>query len=76
MGNRSCCNVYYLKPANLTQKAWSYDLPFFLMANLAVGGSMCGEIDDYVRYFIDINDPFHEESFKVLNDSLCSHVKK
>ncbi|KAK8899648.1 hypothetical protein M9Y10_001965 [Tritrichomonas musculus] len=74
--------VEYSKPADFTQKTWPYDLPFFLMANLAVGGSMGGEIDDslfnsevrfyidYVRYYIDMNDPFHEESFKVLNESL------
>lgn len=74
--------VDYHKPADFTQKTWPYDLPFFLMANLAIGGSMGGAIDDsifdsevrfyvdYVRYYIDMNDKFHEKSFQVLNDSL------
>lgn len=63
-------------------KKCPYDLPFYLLINMAIGGSWCGPIDDsifssevrfyvdYVRYYIDINDPYHEESYRVLNESL------
>ena len=74
--------VQYSKPTNPDLKTWPYDLPFFLIINMAIGGGWGGKIDDsiftsevkfyivYVRYYIDMNDPHHEESFRVLNESL------
>ncbi|OHT02959.1 Beta-glucanase [Tritrichomonas foetus] len=74
--------VKYERPKDATYLDWPFDWPYYLLLNLAIGGSWGGEIDDsifdhevryyidYVKYFIDKNSPEREISWKVLNESL------
>ena len=56
---------YELKPENIRTGEWVFDAPFFLILNLAHGGTLGGPVDpelqypiqylaDYVRVYQDI----------------------
>ena len=74
--------VVYPKPANPNENNYPFDQPFYLIVNLALGGGWGGTIDkdifknpvlyyvDYIRYYIDNNDPNKDISWKVINQSL------
>ena len=75
--------VKYDRPANDDIRTWPYDVPLYLLINFAIGGSWGGQVDnkifdsevkyyvDYIRYYIDLNDPLHEESYKVINANIA-----
>ena len=74
--------LQYKKPANPNENNYPFDFPLFILVNLALGGTWGGEIDnkifdspvlyyvDYIRYYIDNNDPLSHISWSVLNKSL------
>ncbi|OHT04084.1 Beta-glucanase [Tritrichomonas foetus] len=75
-------SLHYDRPSTATSDNFPFDWPYYLICNLAIGGSWGGDIDesifdhnvryyvDYIRYYIDMNDPNQEKSWEILNNSI------
>ena len=59
---------YELGPENLGNREWVFDAPFFIILNLALGGTLGGNIDVNlefpIRYYVD-----HVRVYQTVDDA-------